>query len=73
MTVNIITPQQWQTQRWQNGGGITHQLCRKDDEQGLLWRVSVAEVATDGPFSRFDNIDRVIMLLAGAGFSLMGV
>ncbi|WP_273023567.1 HutD family protein [Rheinheimera sp.] len=73
MSVNIITPQQWQTQRWQNGGGITHQLCRKDDEHGLLWRVSVAEVASDGPFSRFDNIDRVIMLLAGAGFSLMGV
>lgn len=73
MSANIITPQQWQTQRWQNGGGITHQLCRQDDEHGLLWRVSVAEVASDGPFSRFDNIDRVIMLLDGAGFSLMGV
>lgn len=73
MSIQIIGPQQWQTQRWQNGGGITHQLCRQDDEHGLLWRVSVAEVASDGPFSRFDNIDRVIMLLAGAGFSLMGV
>ncbi|WP_445769382.1 HutD/Ves family protein [Rheinheimera sp.] len=70
MSINIITPQQWQTRRWQNGGGITHQLCRQDDEQGLLWRVSIAEVASDGPFSRFDNIDRIIMLLTGAGFSL---
>lgn len=71
--IDIITPVQWQTQRWQNGGGITHQLCRQDDEQGLLWRLSIAEVATDGPFSRFDNIDRVIMLLEGSGFCLHGV
>jgi environmental stress-induced protein Ves len=39
----------------------------------LLWRVSIAEVASDGPFSRFDNIDRIIMLLSGGGFSLHGV
>ena len=39
----------------------------------MLWRVSIAEVASDGPFSRFDNIDRIIMLLTGAGFSLHGV
>ncbi len=71
--IDIITPAQWQTQRWQNGGGITHQLCRQDDEQGLLWRLSIAEVATDGPFSRFDNIDRIIMLLEGSGFCLLGV
>ena len=73
MIVDVITPAHWQTQRWQNGGGITHQLCRQDDEQGLLWRVSIAEVASDGPFSRFDNIDRIIMLLTGGGFSLHGV
>lgn len=72
MSVNIITPQQWQTQRWQNGGGITHQLCRQDDEHGMLWRLSVAEVVNDGPFSRFEHIDRVIMLLDGTGFSLYG-
>ena len=38
-----------------------------------MWRVSIAEVASDGPFSRFDNIDRIIMLLTGGGFSLHGV
>ena len=73
MSIEVITPVHWQTQRWQNGGGITHQLGRQDDEQGLLWRVSIAEVASDGPFSRFDNIDRIIMLLEGNGFSLHGV
>ena len=73
MIVDVITPAHWQTQRWQNGGGITHQLCRQDDANGMLWRVSIAEVASDGPFSRFDNIDRIIMLLTGGGFSLHGV
>lgn len=73
MSIEVITPQHWQTQRWQNDGGITHQLCRQDDGQGLLWRLSIAEVASDGPFSRFDNIDRIILLLDGAGFSLHGV
>lgn len=72
MIIDVITPAHWQTQRWQNGGGITHQLCRQDDEQGLLWRLSIAEVASDGPFSRFDNIDRIIMLLTGGGISLHG-
>ena len=73
MSIEVITPAQWQTQRWQNGGGITHQLCRQDDEHGLLWRLSIAEVASDGPFSCFDNIDRIILLLTGEGFSLHGV
>lgn len=73
MSIDVITPAHWQTQRWQNGGGITHQLCREDDADGMLWRLSIAEVASDGPFSRFDNIDRIIMLLTGEGFSLQGV
>lgn len=73
MSITVINPAQWQTQRWQNGGGITHQLCRQDNEAGLLWRVSIAEVASDGPFSRFEQLDRVILLLSGAGFCLHGV
>ncbi|MBZ9610507.1 HutD/Ves family protein [Rheinheimera maricola] len=73
MSTEVITPAQWQTQRWQNGGGITHQLCRQDDGTGMLWRLSIAEVASNGPFSRFDNIDRIIILLQGDGFSLHGV
>lgn len=73
MSIELITPAHWQTQQWQNGGGITHQLCRQDDANGMLWRLSIAEVASDGPFSRFDNIDRIILLLTGEGFSLHGV
>ena len=29
---------------WKNGGGITHEIARVSDGDGLLWRLSVAEV-----------------------------
>jgi hypothetical protein len=32
----------------------------------FLWRVSIADVERDGPFSRFPGIDRTIVLLEGA-------
>ena len=34
------------------------------------WRISIAEVARDAPFSAFPGIDRCIVLLAGAGMRL---
>ncbi|MGE0240452.1 MAG: HutD family protein, partial [Parvibaculaceae bacterium] len=34
------------------------------------WRVSIADVASDGPFSKFAGYDRHIMLLDGAGMRL---
>lgn len=72
MALQLISPNQWQTQTWKNGGGITHQLARFDDNAGMRWRVSIAEVASDGPFSRFEQTDRIIMLLEGKGFCLHG-
>ena len=72
MALQLISPNQWQTQAWKNGGGITNQLARSDDQSGMRWRVSIAEVASDGPFSRFEQTDRIIMLLQGEGFCLHG-
>ena len=37
---------------------------------GFIWRVSIAEVAVDGPFSRFPGYDRHIMTIAGNGMML---
>ena len=72
MALQLISPNQCHTQAWKNGGGITHQLARSDDSLGMRWRVSIAEVASDGPFSRFEQTDRIIMLLQGNGFCLHG-
>lgn len=41
-----------------------------NDPTRFLWRVSVAAVASDGPFSSFPGVDRILMLVEGAGMDL---
>ena len=58
---------------WKNGGGHTREIARIPVASALddfNWRVSIADVSTDGPFSNFDHVDRVIVLLSGAGVRL---
>lgn len=56
---------------WKNGGGTTTELLRipKDTENFTL-RLSVARVSTDGPFSQFPGIDRLLLILHGEGVQL---
>ncbi|MER6303917.1 HutD family protein [Kitasatospora sp. NPDC001539] len=58
---------------WLNGGGVTREVAGFPAGAGLDgfdWRVSLADVASAGPFSRFPGIDRVITLVEGAGMAL---
>lgn len=58
---------------WKNGGGITRQIASfppGSDIGSFDWRLSTAEVAQDGPFSRFEGIDRRLYILDGAGLDL---
>jgi environmental stress-induced protein Ves len=58
---------------WKNGGGLTHEIVCQPPGAGLdnfEWRVSIALIASDGPFSAFGGVDRVITLLDGAGVRL---
>lgn len=59
--------------RWRNDGGWTRELLRVPAAPCVPfeWRVSVAEVESDGPFSAFDGYDRILVLLAGAGMRLL--
>lgn len=70
-----LTPSDYRTMPWRNGGGTTTELAVAPegaalDGERFLYRVSIADVASDGPFSRFDGYDRHIMLLAGAGMTI---
>lgn len=58
--------------RWKNGLGTTLEVARWDDPGGgeMLWRVSIADVATDGPFSLFGGYRRIISVLDGEGMAL---
>ena len=66
----LLTPDMFSTQPWKNGGGTTHEIAKSEDAQGLIWRLSIAEVSSDGPFSRFDRLSRVLTVIAGAGLVL---
>ncbi|RQR51199.1 HutD family protein [Burkholderia sp. Bp9126] len=58
---------------WKNGGGVTREIAAHPPGAALdtfAWRVSVADVAAAGPFSRFEGIDRTLVLLSGAGMTL---
>lgn len=58
---------------WKNGGGITYQLAifpTNSTLDNFIWRVSIASINSNGPFSIFSNIDRVLLLLQGAGVEL---
>ncbi|MHC1550201.1 HutD/Ves family protein [Phyllobacterium sp. K27] len=55
---------------WKNGAGDTREIARKDDCDGLLWRLSLATVAESGPFSVFPELDRIIVLLEGDPMTL---
>ena len=58
---------------WKNGGGVTREVAVFPERAGMddfVWRVSIADVAQAGPFSRFEGIDRTLVLLSGAGMVL---
>ncbi len=58
-------------QPWRNGGGLTRELLTRPVGAGS-WqlRISLAEVAADGPFSRFPGIERWFAVIGGAGVRL---
>jgi len=59
---------------WKNGLGITRELAVEPagaSMEDFAWRVSIADVDTASPFSVFPGIDRTIVLLEGAGFTMI--
>lgn len=60
-------------QAWKNGAGRTREIAVEPPGAGLDdfgWRVSVAEVAADAPFSVYPGVERCITLVQGAGMLL---
>lgn len=68
-----FTPADYRVMPWKNGGGTTTELYVESGADGaFLWRVSIADVAVDGPFSTFTGYDRHIMAIEGSGMILDG-
>lgn len=64
----IIPKDQFITSLWKNGGGVTQEIVR--DAPDWSWRMSIAEVGQDGPFSIFPKMSRILTVLEGAGLDL---
>jgi environmental stress-induced protein Ves len=69
--IKIIRRCSFSATPWKNGGGITHEAIRVPPTgAAFLWRVSVAQIESSGPFSDFAGYDRKMVLLRGRGITL---
>jgi environmental stress-induced protein Ves len=55
---------------WRNGGGVTHEVLACPPGEHFDWRISIADVDSDGPFSPFSGCARIITVLRGSGMAL---
>lgn len=74
MTVAILTRDQQRTMPWRNGGGTTREVLVEPAgatfDTGFNWRLSIAVILKDGPFSELPGLDRSMVVIGGAGMTL---
>jgi environmental stress-induced protein Ves len=71
--MRLIRAAEHRVMPWKNGLGSTTEVAVHPPGAGLEdfdWRISMASVTADGPFSAFTNIDRTLCVLDGAGILL---
>ncbi len=69
----VLRKSEYRRMPWKNGGGETTEIAvfpKDADLAGFGWRVSMATVESDGPFSVFPGIDRTLSILSGEGIAL---
>jgi len=71
--MRILRAGDYKRMPWKNGKGETVEIavfppCASVGD--FDWRISMATVAEDGPFSVFDGIDRTLSILSGEGLEL---
>jgi uncharacterized protein len=66
--MNIIRASSLTSRPWKNGGGETTEIAVSPSGASLDafdWRISMATVEQDGPFSPFPGVDRTLAVLKG--------
>jgi environmental stress-induced protein Ves len=66
----VIAANEYRRERWKNGTGWTREIVRTPETGDWDWRLSIAEIEQDGPFSVFPGIDRELVLIRGNGLRL---
>lgn len=57
---------------WKNGGGLTRVLAAHPCALKQHWRISLATITRDGPYSSFVGLMRHQTIVSGAGLALCG-
>jgi uncharacterized protein len=70
MSARLLRAGDYRRMRWKNGGGWTTELAASPGSADFDWRISIAEIESDGAFSAFPGCDRFIALLDGPGMEL---
>jgi len=71
--MRLITRAAYTSMPWKNGLGATTQIAIHPADAGVDdfgWRISMAVVNANGPFSLFPGIARTLVVLQGAGVAL---
>jgi environmental stress-induced protein Ves len=68
----LLRAQDYRRERWRNGAGWTREVHAQPSAGGAGWdwRLSIAEIDADAPFSAFPGVDRELVLLEGNGLRL---
>ena len=66
----ILPASGYNRMRWKNGAGWTSEILRVPDNEDWQWRLSIAEIEADAPFSTFPGVERELVLLSGNGLRL---
>jgi len=69
-SARVIPANEYRRERWRNGAGWTREICRAPGRDDWDWRLSIAEIEQDAPFSTFSGVDRELVLLSGNGLRL---
>lgn len=71
--MRILRATEYRRMPWKNGGGETREIMVSPPGatlDSLDWRVSLATVASDGPFSVFNGVQRTLSVIRGSGIRL---
>lgn len=68
--IRVVRLSDMPEQPWKNGGGTTRELLAWPTAADWTLRLSVARIASDGPFSAYPGISRWFAVLSGGGVEL---
>jgi uncharacterized protein len=71
-TMRIIRHSELTATPWKNGGGVTREIAAVRRGEAVVWRLSMADVTSDGPFSNFGGLIRILTVIEGNGMELIG-